>query len=136
MSVKKVIVLLTALCILISTSLTSSCGEKEVADTGSTTEAAVQATTAQDTTDFAEPDYPVKDYEGREFNTLYINWGLFQNFFFTDSENGEIMNDAIYKRKTTIEERLNIKFVEKAEEDFNVLSTTLKKSVQIGRAHV
>ncbi len=51
------------------------------------------------------------DYEGAEFRILYPNWFLYNDYFFTDEQNGEQMNDAIYQRTVMTEEHLGIEII-------------------------
>ncbi len=63
----------------------------------------------------AEPELPAKDYEGCEFTVLTAieGWGIYNNeHIVTESENGDILNDAIYARNRHTEEKFNIKLVE------------------------
>ena len=51
---------------------------------------------------------PDKDYDGRVFS-IY-DWGNGHEMMYTvDTETGDIVNDAVYKRKITIESRFNVK---------------------------
>ena len=135
--VKRTASFICALCVLISACFIVSCGEKKPADTTVTAQS-TQLTTAADTTEFEEPVIPDKNYGGRDFNILYLEWGLFQHYFFADSETGEGINDVIYNRQTKIEEKLNINMTRVGDPDFNGVHQQLKKSVlagdEIGRA--
>lgn len=55
------------------------------------------------------------DYKGEDFIIYAPEWGLYENYFFADSQTGEVMNDSIYKRKTMVEERLGITVSHKLE---------------------
>ncbi|MCL2517967.1 MAG: extracellular solute-binding protein [Oscillospiraceae bacterium] len=48
------------------------------------------------------------DFQGETIN-LYIREPDFDEEFYTESENGDIVNDAIYRRNAAVEERLNVK---------------------------
>ena len=50
------------------------------------------------------------DFSGSAFNILYLYWSMYPSYYFVESEIGEAFNDAIYKRQTNVEERLNVKF--------------------------
>lgn len=56
-------------------------------------------------------DLPAKDYGGYEFR-VYTNeqtdYGNFAQKFAPDSEIGEVVNDAVYRRNKTIEDRFNV----------------------------
>ena len=99
---------------------------------GDTTSPDASATTA-----FPEPDVPVKDYGGANFNILYPYWGMYKNYFFAEEQTGDSMNDAIYKRDQKIEEQLNIKFnpIQLGNESANAIKDIMpavKKSVLSG----
>ncbi len=59
----------------------------------------------------ADPDAPAiekKDYAGREFHVFAPNAPLYVNYFFSDAETGETMNDAVYARRRQTEEYLGV----------------------------
>ena len=49
------------------------------------------------------------DFGGKTFKILYPTWSMYVDYYFVESLNGEVLNDAIYKRQTDVEERLNVK---------------------------
>ena len=51
---------------------------------------------------------PDEDYGGRKFNIL-LREG-FEYEFVSEEENGDIINDAVYRRNRSVEEKFNIKF--------------------------
>ena len=61
----------------------------------------------------AVADLPETDFDGRTFrifgreNTTYSQFSNFE--FYAESEDGEVVNDAVYARNRTIEEKYNIK---------------------------
>ncbi|MDD4772830.1 MAG: hypothetical protein PHZ09_04415 [Eubacteriales bacterium] len=89
----------------------SSCAE------GAEEPAATPETTADEQETEAETravaDLPETDFEGRAFrifgreNTTYNQFSNFE--FFAESEDGEVVNDAVYARNRIIEEKYNVK---------------------------
>lgn len=74
-----------------------SCGNKKPTDNTGETEAD------------ENPNIPAKDYGGYEFTFLAVKeTGIGRNLD-SDGENGEILNDAIYRRNELIEKKYNVK---------------------------
>ncbi len=85
------------------------------------TGAASEDTTASDTTTAPEstettalvPDLPDTDWEGREFRVLgreNTDYPQFTNFeIYAESENGDVVNDAVFRRNSSIEDKYNVK---------------------------
>ena len=97
-----------ALLLALLTASSVGCGES--ADTNETTDTTTAASTSDETTSDA-PELPDEDYEGYEFRILtrIEGWGIYNNEnLVVEEENGEILNDAIYTRNRTVEERFNI----------------------------
>ena len=106
-----------AMLLLASALITASCGS---GDTTATDTAAV-ATEAQTSAETLSPldqtvaSLPVKDYGGYEFmimdrSTDHIPWETYD--VYAESENGDAINDAVYKRNRILEEQFNIKIAE------------------------
>ena len=73
-------------------------------------------TTAAETRDPLMDDLGEFDFEGYEYRVLSVTYEPNNTFtLFDTEENGEVLNDSLYKRNREIEERFNIVFV--AEED-------------------
>ena len=105
--------------ILMTTAPLLSCGGGTEADTPSTqqnttnttdTAAETQETgPATDENGYLCDDLPQLDFGGETVNLLY--WSDVENQEFEAEEfTGEIVNDAIYQRNTTVEDRLNIRY--------------------------
>ena len=108
---------LTAAALLLAALLTTaSCGD--AGDTPAVTDAAANtAATETETVDTRLHDaVPDKDFGGKTFDILTAgNWDndwteIFE--FTAEAENGEPINDAIYKRNLAVEDRFNIDIVE------------------------
>lgn len=97
----KRISLLLAL-LLVLTPIFASCGE-EIQDGSTSTEVTEQNTPAFDIASAGELDFGQK-----EFGIFGVRGGL--KYLFSEEENGDLVNDAIYGRNRTIEERYNLKF--------------------------
>lgn len=59
------------------------------------------------TADPLDDDLPAADYGGYEFR--FYTYGSSVDMYASDGENGEVVNDAIYKLNRTVEERFNVK---------------------------
>jgi ABC-type glycerol-3-phosphate transport system substrate-binding protein len=120
--------LASALCALLALCFFVSCAQ-DLPQTGG--ETAVTSDAAE-TAEFAEPDYPDKDYGGRAFNILYLEWGTYQHYFFADELTGESMNDTLHKRQTAVEEALNIEFTRQGVTGHYDVKSNLSASVHAG----
>ena len=103
--------------LLASALLTVSCGSGE-AQTADTIPAGTEAQTAAETLsplDQTVAALPEKDFGGYEFtimdrNSDHIPWETYD--VYAESENGDAINDAVYRRNRVLEEHFNIKIVE------------------------
>ncbi|MCL1792584.1 MAG: hypothetical protein FWG34_01815 [Oscillospiraceae bacterium] len=79
---------------------------------------------------------PEKDFGGYEFRIISPDAGIFVDYpeFWADAEaeNGDVQNDALYKRNRIIEERYNIKFKQIGVTDWPELKPLFSKSVKAG----
>ncbi len=98
-----------ALLISMLASLTACAGE------GGSSETTADSTTApaETTADPAKTlDLPDKDWGGKTFTVLGrsdANYPQFNNFeIYAESENGDVVNDAVFRRNTTIEDKYNV----------------------------
>ena len=71
------------------------------ADTDDTTPAETDRSQVKD-------DLPVKDYGGDKFTILYRNEWAYE--FIADEENGDILNDAVFRRNRAVEDRFKVSF--------------------------
>jgi len=127
--------LLTVL-LLVFTLLPTICGcsasgdnSENTASEANTTQA-IQETQAETLT---QADVPEKDFEGKEFRILafqHESIATIGNFeFYTEAENGDVVNDAVYRRNSTIEERFNTKITQQM---LHNTHTVLTQSVLAG----
>jgi len=82
-------------------------------------------------------DYlPDMKFDGYEFRIVSPNGGIFVDYleFWADAEeeNGDVLNDALYKRNRIIEERYDIKIKQIGVDDWPQLLPLFKKSVAGG----
>ncbi len=122
--------LLTALLTLTAV----SCGQADGTDDIVTTDAVGSDTAAfaeTETEPRIEADLPEADFEGYEFRIITrgqskSHWD--SRDIFAEAENGDLINDAVFKRNTTAGEKYNFKIVELGEPDniTNLIRTTVQ----------
>ncbi len=124
------LVLLAALLVAQSLSMTA-CG-------GETTETDAVETTATETTVETEPEtayidtLPETDLEGYTYRMVAQHTDSRPNFASQEELTGEVLQDAIINRKNMTMERLNIKIEEIAYEDRGKLETDVSKTIRAG----
>ena len=132
MAIKRLISAGLAAC-FISAAAACSDGGKDIpaavpASTGASGETAVD-TTAQET-EAQYSDFSGIDYKGYEFSILsYEDAGNWQIYLYAELENGELLNDAAYRRNTEVEEDLNCKISQIADGDYE---TKFRNAVMAG----
>jgi hypothetical protein len=140
-TIKRVIVLFLAL----TTSLLPvlSCADKQASETPDTSPTIVSEDDASETsaevteTTRLEPDLAVRDFGGLEITLLGRQFTLgatVKQFSETgsDKEDGELMNDAVYKRNRYVEEKYNVVIISKISEDYGSLQGDISKEVLAG----
>ncbi|MHC1695101.1 MAG: hypothetical protein AB9835_07495 [Eubacteriales bacterium] len=142
LNTKRLISLLLVLCLSLAFLPLSSCSggdEDTAADTTAPTVQQEQSTTDEASARLAIPDdLPVKDYEGRAFRVLVRdnNWATCRHIeeIVAEEETGEVINDAVYKRNSIVEDRFNVKIevVTQAEKDEATLTNFMRKTVLAG----
>ncbi|MBE6612326.1 MAG: hypothetical protein E7632_07530 [Ruminococcaceae bacterium] len=108
----------------------AACGETPGAGADSTT-ASTDTTTAEVTTSLFNPDLPDKDYGGHQFRLLSsdeIGSGRYSYEIDAEAENGETINDAVFRRNSAVEDRFNVEIV-KVEVNKSQTLNTFKSSV-------
>jgi hypothetical protein len=107
-----------------------SCSDKGSGTTADTTAAAAETaeTTAADTQIY--PNLPDMDFEGYNFKVLHwyvVGWdGRMNKDIYAESENGDPINDAVYKRNLYMNEKYNVTFSIQNETQDKVISMTQK----------
>jgi len=109
----------------------AACGGEGGASTDTTTDASSTATepTTETTDGFNLPD---KDWGGKTLTIMgqTNERAIFTNFEIdVEEENGDIVNDAIFKRNTTLEERYNVDIVQSLQQD---PAASLRQAVMAG----
>ena len=85
------------------------------------------------TTRQAEQDnLPEADFGGRDFIVLGSAQEGFGIYIAVDELNGEGVNDAVYKRNLTVEERFGAKTVYEGATDYGTVSNLVAKAAQAG----
>ena len=118
MKLKRPISLMLLAIVLASTTLPSCGGESDVQESG-TTDTTQQAA---ETNALTGSGLEVRDWGGKTFNVMTSKPGSdghsFRNFeVYATEENGDIVNDAVYRRNLTLETLLNVMITETAHPD-------------------
>lgn len=112
-----------------------SCGGTDTQTDAQTTAADSGAPAVTETTAVPriEAELPDADFEGYEFRVItrgQSNSHWDSKDIFAEAENGDLINDAVYKRNTTAGERYNFKVVEIGEPDS--ITGLVRTTVQAG----
>lgn len=97
---------------LFCTILISCAGQSGETDTTSGTEDTSETDTGTTVSSIPEPDIPELDYGGAEFTYLIRGGNVSsykEKYVYAEEENGEPVNDAIYKRNLQVEEKVQHK---------------------------
>lgn len=129
---------LLAAALTLSSLLTACAGGG--ADAGKVTDADTDApTSAAETTVEAateqREDLPEKNYNGFKFNFLIglVGTKIFNNeHIWIEAENGETLNDAIFKRNRMVEERFGVEITETAEKSGSAAKKAFETAVLAG----
>jgi ABC-type glycerol-3-phosphate transport system substrate-binding protein len=122
--VKRLLCLFLAALILTAAAACAESG-RDTGDTGF-----IDTTVAE--TEEPRPDIPKNDFGGETFMILYPDWGLYTDYFFADEQNGDQMNDAIYKRAITVEEFLGVSIEQYNPGGIVEIMPSMKASVMAG----
>jgi hypothetical protein len=71
-------------------------------------------------------------FDGAVFNVLYPEWQGYKYYFFATELNGDVMNDAIYARKTNVEETLDVEITETDSGGLDYIKPAVEAMVQAG----
>ena len=116
--------------LLIAGMLASCGGDGGAADT---TAAAADTTSAEETTIDIYADLPEGDFGGAEIkfaNETESKWAILM--LDAESQNGELINDAVYNRNRLVEERLNVTISCESYTSAGTLKSTLVSNVLAG----
>jgi hypothetical protein len=121
------------LCVLMICTIVASCG-KNNSDSVSTQTGETTAETAAETTVF--DGLPDKTFDGREFKFVFRTDQEYQ--FYTDTLDGEVINDSVYARNSEVENKYDIAItpipVVGDWANSNTFITTVRSSVMAGDA--
>ncbi|MBQ2707821.1 MAG: hypothetical protein IJF67_06105, partial [Clostridia bacterium] len=117
--------------LLLAMLMLAGCGE--AAPSADTTASSAPETTAAVTEDPALiPDLEVRDFGGTEFCTTTFENVNFHYNTIAEEENGDTLNDAIFKRNQTVEETYNINMTQFLYPDSGDGRASIKSSVLAG----
>lgn len=107
-----------------------ACGSEQDKDLDSTK---YENTTTETETPEISTDIP-KDlnFGGAECRIFCFDSGSFNTQLLAESENGEVLNDAIYRRNIKVEDTLGVKLVEVRETEWNTAYETARKILATG----
>jgi hypothetical protein len=131
----KKLFIISALTLALITTVFTSCADNTSSKTETVTSAVSETTEVgeETTTGELQPNLPDQKFGGTEIKFLtrgetFNEWK--SQDIFAESQNGEPVNDAVYLRNVFIEDRYEVKIVERGQAD--PLDTAVKKSVQAG----
>ncbi len=106
-----------------------SCGKETPSETTITSE-----TTETIETETVRAHHVPSDlsFDGKTFNVAYPEWSSYKLYYFSDELTGDAMLDAIYNRKTMVEETLDVKITQTSCGDINQVYKDVKNVVSAG----
>ena len=84
-------------------------GDTSVTDTPSADAEIAEETEPEDTRAAIPDDLPERDFGGKDFIVLGSDDEHFGEYIVSEELNGEVVNDAVFQRNLTIDERFNAK---------------------------
>jgi|LSQX01.2.fsa_nt_gb maltose-binding protein MalE len=107
---ERLLLMILAVAIIAATTIACKNNSDEETDTETETSSAVETTITEETTDrYSEKDdLPEKMNFDKDVTVLI--WDSIENEWYAEKMTGEVINDAIYQRNLTVEERMNIRF--------------------------
>ena len=109
-------ILTAALALLMAAAAFASCGDTATTPVETNGDNASQTETANETEAVLRTDLPDKDWGGRTFMVLgreHPTYTQFNNFeIWTEKEVGEVVNDAVFRRNSIIEEKYNVEIAQ------------------------
>ena len=126
---RRLISLLALSSILISQASCAGTGTQQDDTSGGTSD-----TTSEVTTDDGriKDDLPSKDFEGKEFPILTTSWYNARNYIYADTQDGDVMNDALYDSISTVEDRFGVDITITDDEEQDAVAKTLHNLVMSG----
>ncbi len=122
--------------VLLAASLLTACGQTQekpsAADAGTSAGEAV-GTTAVTEPEVLKPDLPDTDWGGEKLLVLGRINETYEQFtsyeIYAEAENGEVVNDAVYRRNRTLEDKYNVTIAQDLQTD---PAGTLNKTISAG----
>ena len=111
----------------------SDAGEQEAVQPSADTEAETESEETR-----VPLGVPDADYGGAEFVIMALERGIdgndaqFAEFTYDPERSGEVINDAVYQRNLTVEEKFNVRISVSEQKDSGALISNLKKIVNSG----
>ena len=121
--------------LLLASLLLASCSAADMDSTADTTDTAAVTQTAAETADMLDArkelsdNLPEKDYSGQQFHVIVQQYT--ESDYIAEEETGALINDAVFRRNITVEDRFNVELVIESQES-NALSSAVKKAVNAG----
>jgi len=135
---KKILFLLIAVFIILAPAL-YSCGEAEAPVNAVNTESGAEDLPVGDAPPeetAADPAYEYggdrTDFGGETFEVIYPEWSLYNDYYFAEEENGDAVNDALYRRIIDTEEFFNINFETRITGYIETIPATVSREVKAG----
>lgn len=126
---KKQLSALLALSVL--SGIITSCGEAAIPEDSVDTGNGETVTEVETTKAAINPELPESDFDGYEFKLLKSNEvgsTRYSDEIYAETENGEPLNDAVYKRNRMVEEKFDVK-ITAIEEDRGNVANLFKNSI-------
>ena len=127
MKIKATTLLLLASMLLASCSQGSTTSDTEAITADTTT---AETTAAETEPEVITDEVPELDFGGKSFRSMQQT--ITRYGFYASEENGDQVNDAIYARIASVEERLNVTMEETIIDDYTVVSDRIKSTVLAG----
>lgn len=122
---KRILAFLLTVLMLFSVLTACASGPGDETETMAETAAAADTVSTQIT-----EDVPVKDYSGASFRIL-ARPTMYTEEMYVESDTGDVIDTAVFKRNQTVEERFNIEFVFTQSSDANY-ETDAQKTITAG----
>lgn len=106
------------LCIVLLLQTVACAGESKDVKAGNETETTA---TEETTNSMLSPSLPDKNWDGREFRSLAYKHSTYSQFdtfeIYAESETGEVVNDAVFRRNRFVEGKYNVKITQVLEDN-------------------
>lgn len=117
------------LILMLINNLVSCSGQSEGNETTSSVSEGSSNTSEETEPERSSPDFGKEDNGGALFTIYAPEWGLYQNYFFADEENGDVMNDQIIKRERDVEDYLGVSIEHILNGAYGDVKTNVRQSV-------